>query len=356
MNRLQRTKRKRRVLPFPWANILVLFLLISLTITGYFGFTNGRFPYRWLLWLHGISAYALLLTLFWKMSVIFDAWRRKKTWTAARRGFVVLLFLLLVTLLLGLLWTFNGPIYVGGFSLVSLHIYVAIPLMGLMLWHSWRMRFVWRLPETVGRRLWLGTAVSALVGLLFWRTADWAKVTYALTGSKRRFTGSYETGSFTGQFPSVSWIADRPPQVALADWRLLIAGAVAQSRSLTYDDIMANSTQEIAAIIDCTGGWYSEQQWRGVWVSDLLAQTGTLDEAASVTFKSMTGYKRRFSIEQASKFLLATHVGGKPLTPGHGFPLRLVAINERGVEWVKWVAQIEVNRTSAIWQLPLPLQ
>jgi DMSO/TMAO reductase YedYZ molybdopterin-dependent catalytic subunit len=40
--------------------------------------------------------------------------------------------------------------------------------------------------------------------------------------------------------------------------------------------------------------------------------------------------------------LLATHVGGKALAPGHGFPLRLVAPERRGFQRVKWLEQIEV--------------
>ena len=55
-------------------------------------------------------------------------------------------------------------------------------------------------------------------------------------------------------------------------------------------------------------------------------------------------------------YLLALAVAGRPLSDGHGFPVRLVAPDRRGVEWVKWIARIEVNETSHLWQPPLPLQ
>ena len=117
----------------PWVNLLLLLLLLIQAVTGYFGFTNGRETAAWVLVLHGIVAYGLVLLLFLKATIIGDAWRRKKRWTGRRAGFVVVLVLLGLTLLSGLLWTFQGPLYLGGFSLVSLHIYIAVPLMLLML-------------------------------------------------------------------------------------------------------------------------------------------------------------------------------------------------------------------------------
>lgn len=40
--------------------------------------------------------------------------------------------------------------------------------------------------------------------------------------------------------------------------------------------------------------------------------------------------------------MLATHVGGEVLAPGHDFPLRAVIPDRRGWFWVKWVTRIEV--------------
>jgi hypothetical protein len=48
----------------PWANILLLLLLLVQTGTGYLGLLNNREQFNWVLWLHGIGAYALVLLLF----------------------------------------------------------------------------------------------------------------------------------------------------------------------------------------------------------------------------------------------------------------------------------------------------
>jgi hypothetical protein len=237
----------------PWVNLLLLILLLVQAITGTFGFTNGRATSAWLLALHGIVAYGLVLLLFLKAAIIGDAWRRKKRWTGRRAGFVVVLILLGLTLLSGLLWTFQGPLYLGGFSLVSLHIYIAIPL----------MRFIRHVPGATGRRLFLGGLATALGGLALWAVVGRVKAAAGLAGAARRFTGSYETGSFTPDFPVVSWIADRPPPVDGATWRLRIEGAVERPLSLSLDELAALAQGEVVAALDCTGGWYSVQRWRG---------------------------------------------------------------------------------------------
>ncbi len=346
----------------PWVNLLLLLLLLIQAVTGYFGFTNGRETAAWVLVLHGIVAYGLVLLLFLKATIIGDAWRRKKRWTGRRAGFVVVLVLLGLTLLSGLLWTFQGPLYLGGFSLVSLHIYVAVPLMLLMLWHAWHMRFIRRVPGAAGRRLFLGGLVTTLGGLALWAAVGRAKAAAGLTGATRRFTGSYETGSFTPDFPVVSWIADRPPPVDGAVWRLRVEGAVERPLSLSYDEFVALAQEEFVAALDCTGGWYSVQRWRGVPVGDLLTRAGVKPKAASVTFEAVTGYRRRFPLNEAAVALLALGTADeagesyRPLSQGHGAPARLVLPGRRGMEWVKWVAVIRVNESGALWQSPLPLQ
>jgi hypothetical protein len=341
---------------FPWANVLLLFLLVVQGITGYFGMANGRISRSWILWAHGIGAYALLVLLYWKGSIVLDALRRKKVWTRRRIAFAAMFGLLLIVLLTGLLWTFDGPIYLGGFSLVSLHIYLAVPLLLLMAWHAWHMRFIWRVRETVGRRLFLGTAVSTVLGFIAWRSVEWGLETLDLPGGTRRFTGSYEKGSFSRNFPVVSWIFDNPPPVDVANWELLLDGAVQRPSTFTYDELRQLIDREETAVVDCTGGWYSEQVWRGVSLARLLDMAELAEGAASISVIAVSGYKRRFTIEQARRYFLALDVADAPLSHGHGFPLRLVATDQRGVEWVKWIAHVRVNRTSKLWQMPLPLQ
>ena len=99
-----------------------------------------------------------------------------------------------------------------------------------------------------------------------------------------------------------------------------------------------------------------ESTRNGTEAHEIRIQVGLEDGARSLLFRSITGYVRRFSLDEAGGLLLATHVGNEELSVGHGFPLRLVAPGYRGYSWVKWVSELEVSSDPAWLEPPLPLQ
>jgi DMSO/TMAO reductase YedYZ molybdopterin-dependent catalytic subunit len=102
---------------------------------------------------------------------------------------------------------------------------------------------------------------------------------------------------------------------------------------------------EVQAILDCTGGWYTDQRWRGIPLAWLLDRAGTTAAARDVSFISATGYRWSVPLAEARTLILATHVGGVALDHGRGAPLRLVAPGRRGFQWVKWVREVRVLDT-----------
>ena len=86
---------------------------------------------------------------------------------------------------------------------------------------------------------------------------------------------------------------------------------------LGYQEV--GSSAEVTATLDCTGGWHSTQVWRGMALSDLLQTARPDEDAASVTVRSVTGYYRRFSMEEANSYIVAKQVGEETLSHGHGF-------------------------------------
>jgi DMSO/TMAO reductase YedYZ molybdopterin-dependent catalytic subunit len=135
--------------------------------------------------------------------------------------------------------------------------------------------------------------------------------------------------------------------VDASSWRLRVLGG---SRTYSIDEL-SSFGDVLPAKLDCTGGWYAEQLWRGVRLDRLL------DRAAgeSIVVRSITGYQRRFPRSDAPGLLVATHVGDAGLSAGHGAPARLVAPGRRGYWWVKWLAAIDVDDEPWWRQPPFPL-
>ena len=339
---------------FPWANTLLLVLIAAELVSGFFGLVSSS-PREWyFIVAHRISGYGIIVILAWKGANVLFSLRWKRS-AAPRTASVVLMALLAVTLALGFAWSFVGPFGWAWFSGVSWHIYVGAALVPVLVWHSLYHTHGFPIGFWADRRTFLRLAALAVAATAAWQAGELGARAADLSGARRRFTGSHEAQSFSGNsFPLTSWLNDSPARVDPAAWRLTVGGAVEREFSIAYDDLASEA--ETTATIDCTGGWYSTQVWRGVPVADLLARAGPTGAASSVTFTSVTGYYRRFSMAEAAGYILASHVGDATLSHGHGFPLRLVAPDKRGFEWVKWIVDVHVNTTPKWLQPPLPTQ
>jgi DMSO/TMAO reductase YedYZ molybdopterin-dependent catalytic subunit len=343
-------------MPHPWVNTLLLGFVAAALTSGYFGLTNGNPGRAWVLWVHGIVAYAILAVLAWKAAVAWRSVRSNRVLGTPRMAFLGMAALLVFVLASGLTWAHAGRILFGPVSLIEMHQWAAVAVGALLAWHVALRRSILRLPPARDRRAFLRLAFAGTAGLALWQASSLLTKLTGLPGADRRFTGSYETGSFTGFFPRVSWFNDDPEPVVSERWQLVIDGLVTQAQSLDYETISALPGVDFEAALDCTGGWYTTQVWTGVPVRTLLELAGVKDGAGSIEVKSVTGYSRRFSMSEAQPALLALSVAGRPLTHGHGAPARLVVPDHRGFDWVKWVSRISVRGSPDIWQPPLPLQ
>jgi DMSO/TMAO reductase YedYZ molybdopterin-dependent catalytic subunit len=139
---------------------------------------------------------------------------------------------------------------------------------------------------------------------------------------------------------------DRVQRIDSEAWSVEVAG-----RSLDLRALGAMDQDTFSAILDCTGGWYSAQEWTGVRLDRLVDGGGH----RSFVAWSATGYARRFPIRDLETTWLVTGLGGEPLSAGHGFPARIVAPARRGFWWVKWVTRIELSPIPWWLQSPFPL-
>lgn len=330
-------------------------LVPAALLTGLAGLLGGTVGGRLVFLAHAVAGYAIVALLAPKARIVRGSLRRPAPHPAARRAFLAMAALTLGVLVSGVVWAYTGPVRIAGITLINWHAYAAVLLTALLVWHVASRRPVRAATGGIDRAAFLRVAGAIGLGAVF-TAADRTVEATAGTDARRRFTGSHELGSHGGSFPSVYWLNDHPQPIDAAAWQLQVRGRVARPLDLGAADLArlpATTTRE--ATLDCTGGWFTRQQWTGVPLDQLLELAGADRRASSVRVVGVTGYARRFALDDASRLLLATHVAGRPLDHAHGAPLRLVVPDRRGFEWVKWIVALEVDDTPAWWQLPLPL-
>jgi DMSO/TMAO reductase YedYZ molybdopterin-dependent catalytic subunit len=229
---------------------------------------------------------------------------------------------------------------------MDFHVGAAIAAVPLAIWHVVARRVRARPADLSRRNVLRGGAVVAGAAAAYAASELVVRAT-GMPGAARRFTGSYESGSFQpASMPVSSWMFDPIPRIDESAWRLTAGG-----REWSYDEVFAFDDR-MTATLDCTGGFFSTQEWSGARLDRLIGGLG----GSSIHVLSATGYDRRFPIDRAGSLLLATRFGGHALDAGHGFPARLVVADGRGFQWVKWVRAIEVDDLPHWWQSPFPLQ
>jgi DMSO/TMAO reductase YedYZ molybdopterin-dependent catalytic subunit len=156
----------------------------------------------------------------------------------------------------------------------------------------------------------------------------------------------------------------RTVQASLADWRLRIGGFVDKPLELTLDQIMQRTgRRELAVTIECSGnsgyatanGQVSNGVWTGIGLALILKECGLRPEAREVAFFGMdlererdapaaAAHGRSLSVQDAldPDTMLAYALNGSPLSPEHGFPLRLIVPGWYGMTQIKWLNRIEV--------------
>ena len=325
------------VMPRRLTNLLLWSCVLGLGTTGLLGWVLPLEGARPAFDLHrALGAALLLLVIAWKWRIAAESLGRR--WPRERSVWLGLaLALTLVGAVgLGLGWTLGPLSYasLGGYSALNVHVFLGLALVALMVPHLWaRWEGLPRPAEVRGRRAALRTLGLAVGTVALWRVLD-------AVATVRRETGSKHAGSFSGNdYPVTIWTFDEVPAIDRAEWRLKALG-----REVSYDELVGSyPAREAAVVLDCTGGWWSEQLWRGVGLLDVLRGLGLPETARRVEVVSVTGHGWSFRVDELADALLATHVGGEELTAGHGYPVRLAVPGRRGFQWVKWVERVEVS-------------
>jgi sulfane dehydrogenase subunit SoxC len=160
------------------------------------------------------------------------------------------------------------------------------------------------------------------------------------------------------------------PVVDPESWRVRIGGGVLRELSLSLDDLRARPSVTHAVTMECAGNgraslsprplsqpWLFEAvgtaEWTGTPLRGVLEEAGIADGAVEVLFTGLDRgveggveqrYERSLPLGEALRdgVLLAYAMGGEPILPQHGFPLRLVVPGWYGMTNVKWLERITV--------------
>ncbi len=165
------------------------------------------------------------------------------------------------------------------------------------------------------------------------------------------------------------------PEVAAAAYRLRVEGLARQPAEFSLAELRTRFPRAtVTATLQCAGNrrdelmrvapipgevpWGAEAlgtaTWSGVRLADVLAAVGVGEGAAHVAFGGLDqvsrhdhtfGYGSSMPVAKAlaAEVLLADEMNGAPLSPVHGFPLRVVVPGYIGARSVKWLAALTLQ-------------
>ena len=243
-----------------WGLALLVGLLFA---TGVMTLFAGHRGDAWIFAVHGAGGFALAAVLGWKLRRVWRRLAEPARWDRRTAAGAAAVTVVAATLLSGVGWSSGAQLSAGGYNLLNWHFALGVVLTIAVTVHAVVRAKPLRRRDLAGRRQFLRAGAIAAGSYLVWELQRPVSAWFGLRGARRRFTGSYEAGSSTGNaFPSTSWVADSPRPLNEASYRLELGGLVAHPLRLPVADLRAGD--RLVATLDCTGGFYSRQRWSGV--------------------------------------------------------------------------------------------
>jgi DMSO/TMAO reductase YedYZ molybdopterin-dependent catalytic subunit len=149
---------------------------------------------------------------------------------------------------------------------------------------------------------------------------------------------------FTDKWPVLH--AGDVPKVDLATWTLEISGEVEETVNLTYEALTALPAAEVTADIHCVTRWSRfDARFKGVHWSELAKLCRPKPSARFAIAHAEQGFTANVplaAIEDESA-LVVYEADGAPLTPDHGWPVRLFVPSKYFWKSAKWLVGIELS-------------
>ena len=136
------------------------------------------------------------------------------------------------------------------------------------------------------------------------------------------------------------------PTVDLATWDFSVYGLVEHPLRWTWAEFQALPRVQVRSDIHCVTRWSRyDNLWQGVSAKELLRHARVRPEARHAIVHAEQGFTANLPLASLydEDVLLADTHDGKPLTPEHGWPLRLVVPRRYFWKSAKWCRSIEVT-------------
>jgi DMSO/TMAO reductase YedYZ molybdopterin-dependent catalytic subunit len=151
-----------------------------------------------------------------------------------------------------------------------------------------------------------------------------------------------------GQYLTEKWPvlhAGSVPKVDLATWDFRVWGEVENPIRLSWEELQRLPSTEITVDIHCVTRWSRfDTSFRGVHWRDLAELVKPTPSASFVVAHAEQGFTSNVPLEavEADEALIAYEADGVPLTPDHGWPLRLVVPSRYFWKSAKWLRGLEL--------------
>jgi DMSO/TMAO reductase YedYZ molybdopterin-dependent catalytic subunit len=151
-----------------------------------------------------------------------------------------------------------------------------------------------------------------------------------------------------GQYLTEKWPvlhAGSVPAVDLSTWTLAISGEVERPLTIGWEQLLELPSREVTVDIHCVTRWSRfDTRFKGVRWSELAKLVGPKPSARFVVAHAEQGFTANMPLAaiEDDQALIAYQADGEPLTPDHGWPVRLVVPSRYFWKSAKWLRGLEL--------------
>jgi DMSO/TMAO reductase YedYZ molybdopterin-dependent catalytic subunit len=152
-----------------------------------------------------------------------------------------------------------------------------------------------------------------------------------------------------GQYLTEKWPvlhAGDVPHVDVSTWTLAITGEVEEPLTLSYEELRALPATDVTTDIHCVTRWSRfDARFRGVHWRELAALCRPKSTAKFVVAHAEQGFTSNVPLAalEDDNALIVYEADGEPLTPDHGYPVRLFIPTKYFWKSAKWLTGLELS-------------